>query len=171
MNEIMEMEDKPKSKLPESEHDEPPPPQDNGPWYCSLCVWLGTMYERFDQPFISFFIIQNINHGLWIIATLAVKDYFKVYLGLDPGEMAQYLSIIHIPWSMKILYGLISDNVPLWGTRRRSYLIMMGIIQFFCLFSIYAFQFESPLAVALILALASLSEAFTNVVSDAIMVI
>ena len=32
-------------------------PPDNGPWYCSLCVWLGTMYQRFDKPFVTFFMI------------------------------------------------------------------------------------------------------------------
>lgn len=85
--------------------------------------------------------------------------------------MASYISIIHLPWTLKILYGLISDNVPLWGTRRRSYLILMGIIQFFMLFSIYSFQYDDPLVVAVVLAFASMSEAFTNVVSDAIMVI
>jgi hypothetical protein len=103
-------------------------PPDNGPWYCSICNWLARMYDRFDKPFMTFFILQNINHGLWIIATLAVKDYYKAYLGLDPGEMAIYISIIHIPWSFKILYGLISDNVPLCGTRRKSYLCIMGVI-------------------------------------------
>lgn len=101
---------------------------DDGPLYCSLCNWIGSMYKRFDNPFVTFFIIQNINHGLWIVASLAVKDYFKQYLGLDPGEMATYLSIVHIPWSLKILYGLISDNVPICGTRRKNYLVAMGIV-------------------------------------------
>jgi len=108
---------------------------------------------------------------MWIIATLAVKDYYKEYLGLDPGEMQIYMSIIHIPWSFKILYGLISDNVPLCGLRRKPWLIIMGIIQFVSLFSLYLFEFEDPLVVACVLATASMSEAFTNVVSDAIMVI
>ena len=81
------------------------------------------------------------------------------------------MSIIHIPWSFKILYGLISDNVPLCGTRRKSYLCIMGVIQFLTLFSLYCFEFEDPLVVAIVLATASMSEAFTNVVSDAIMVI
>jgi len=129
------------------------------------------MFDRFDKPFVAFFTIQNINHGMWIIANLAVKDYYKDYLGLDPGEMAIYISIIHIPWSFKILYGLISDNVPICGTRRKSYLVIMGFIQFIALMSLFVFCPEDPLAVALILAVASMSEAFTNVVSDAIMVI
>ena len=97
------------------------------------------MYERFDHPFVTFFMVQNINHGMWIIATLAVKDYYKQYLGLDPGEQTMYMTIIHLPWSFKILYGLISDNVPICGTRRKSYLIIMGIIQFISLFAIYSF--------------------------------
>jgi MFS-type transporter involved in bile tolerance (Atg22 family) len=92
-------------------------------------------------------------------------------LGLDPGEMQIYISIIHIPWSFKILYGLISDNVPIFGTRRKSWLIIMGIIQFITIFSLAMTEPKDPLAVALILATASLSEAFVNVVSDAIMVI
>jgi hypothetical protein len=129
------------------------------------------MYDRFDKPFVSFFMVQNFNHGLWIIAVLAVKDYYKEYLGLDPGEMAIYISIIHLPWSFKILYGLISDNVPICGTRRKSYLIIMGFIQFLALFSVFLFEPEDPIIVAVLLALASMSEAFTNVVSDAIMVI
>ena len=158
------------AKPPSINSDDPPPP-DNGPFYSSLCTWVGTMYDRFDNPFMTFFIIQNINHGLWIVATLAVKDYYKVYIGLDPGEMAIYMSIIHIPWSLKILYGLISDNVPLFGTRRKSYLCIMGIIQFLALFSLYCFEIEDPLVIAITLAFASMSEAFTNVVSDAIMVI
>jgi len=81
------------------------------------------------------------------------------------------MSIIHIPWSFKILYGLISDNVPLCGLRRKPWLIIMGLIQFVTLFSIFLFEYDDPLVVALVLATASLSEAFTNVVSDAIMVI
>lgn len=72
-------------KKSSSEVDEEPP--SNGVWYCSLCNWVGSMYDRFDSAFVTFFITQNINHGMWIIATLAVKDYYKDYLGLDPGEM------------------------------------------------------------------------------------
>ena len=47
----------------------------------------------------------------------------------------------------------------------------MGIIQFLACFAVYAFEFDDPLVVAIVLATANMSEAFTNVVSDAIMVI
>ena len=59
---------------------------------------------------------------------LAVQDLFKQYLKLDPGLMTGYTTLIGLPWSIKIIYGLISDNVPIAGTRRKSYIIIMGVV-------------------------------------------
>lgn len=33
-----------------------------------------------------------------------------------------------LPWMVKPLYGFISDTVPLWGYRRRSYLVVCGLM-------------------------------------------
>lgn len=113
--------------------------------------------------------VQNLNHGLWTVAVLACQDLFKTYLKLNPGEMTMHMSMIHLPWSVKIIYGLISDNVPILGTRRKSYIVLMGLLQFGALVSVYAFGEINALTVAICLTLAALSEAFVNVVADAIM--
>lgn len=47
----------------------------------------------------------------------------------------------------------------------------MGVLQFIALFTLALTEPKDPLAVCMMLGLASLSEAFVNVVSDAIMVI
>ena len=85
--------------------------------------------------------------------------------------MTVYMSMIHLPWSIKIVYGLMSDNVPIMGTRRKSYIILMGVLQFFALITIYFLHSTSAVAVAVCLGIAALSEAFVNVVADAIMCI
>ena len=90
---------------------------------------------------------------------------------MDPGDMTMYMSMIHIPWSIKIIYGLISDNIPIAGTRRKSYIVIMGILQFVSLISIYFVNDASALTVAILLFMACLSEAFVIVVADAIMCI
>ena len=95
------------------------------------------LMRKYDAPFVVLLGVQNINHGLWSVAVLSCQDLFKTYLKLDPGQMTVYMSIIHIPWSIKIVYGLLSDNVPIAGSNRKSYIILMGIIQFAALFSIY----------------------------------
>jgi len=127
--------------------------------------------EKFDGPFVILLGIQNINHGLWSVAVLSCQDLFKTYLKMDPGDMTMYMSMIHIPWSVKIIYGLISDNVPIAGTRRKSYIIIMGLLQFVSLMAIYFVNSSSAVTVSILLTMACLSEAFVNVVTDAIMCI
>jgi len=48
--------DKPSKKDPILDSDDVEPP-DNGPFYCSLCNWYRSFYDRFDNPFVAFFTI------------------------------------------------------------------------------------------------------------------
>ena len=38
------------------------------------------------------------------------------------------MSIGTFPWVIKPLYGFLSDTVPLFGYRRRSYLVVCGLL-------------------------------------------
>lgn len=90
---------------------------------------------------------------------------------MDPGLMTSYMSLVMLPWSIKILYGLISDNVPILGYRRKSYVIMMGVIESISLLCIYTLEIKSGFAIVCFLGTTSLCLAFVNVVVDAIMCI
>ena len=79
--------------------------------------------------------------------------------------MQVYMSVIMLPWSFKIIYGIVNDNTKLIGVSRRCLIILMGAIQFLSLITLFVFNVESPLLVSVILALTSFSEAFTNVSS------
>ena len=103
------------------------------------------------------------------MVSLASQDYFKAYLGLQPGVMATYMSAISFMWSIKILYGLVSDNLPICGTRRKSYLMVMGVLQFVSIASVFIFNIKSGLMVAILLSISSMTIAFNNVVVDAIL--
>ena len=69
------------------------------------------------------------------------------------------------------MYGLISDNVPICGSRRKSWIIIMAFLEFVALFCAFYFLPTDPLILALLLIVASLAIAFINVVTYAIMVI
>lgn len=105
------------------------------------------------------------------MVTLCQQDYFKAYLNQEPGDMAIYSSIIVLPWSLKILWGLITDNVPIFGLKRKPYLIFFGWMQFLSMFLIFQLEPDDPIPVVLLLFTASLSMAFSNVVVDAILVV
>jgi hypothetical protein len=71
---------------------------------------------------------QYFNQGCKALLSLAVKDYFKEYLQLEPGHTAVLQSFISFPWSIKLFYGIISDNLPIFGFKRKSYVILMGAL-------------------------------------------
>lgn len=55
------------------------------------------------------------------------KEYFvKDELDLSPAEASLIFSASSIPWLIKPLWGFISDSVPLFGYRRKSYLVLCG---------------------------------------------
>ena len=101
---------------------------------------LGCGESKFDKHFIRFFHFQNFNHGMFAVMILAFQDLGKNYLGVDPGEIQIYKSIIMMPWSFKLLYGLLSDNQSTLKIGRRGWMIAMGSIQFISLFTMFAFK-------------------------------
>ena len=50
---------------------------------------------------------------------LLMKD-----MGLDSNVAATFMSLSMVPWMFKTFAGLLVDGVPLFGTRRRSYLML-----------------------------------------------
>ena len=85
--------------------------------------------------------------------------------------MAIYNGLISLPWSLKLIYGLITDNVKIFGLNRKPYLIFFAFIQFLMMFILYYWDHDNPMEVTLYLMTASLSMAFSNVVIDAVLVI
>jgi len=102
---------------------------------------------------------------------LSTQNYFKTVLLMQPEAMQEYISMISIAWSIKIVYGLISDNIPIFGTRRKSYIIMMGLIQFISAFWVFTFNMFNPSTVTALIGISAMSMAFINVCVDAIMVV
>mmetsp|Transcript_23426 Transcript_23426/g.36089 ORF Transcript_23426/g.36089 Transcript_23426/m.36089 type:complete len:481 (-) Transcript_23426:3909-5351(-) len=62
------------------------------------------------------------------LARLAQTFLLKDELQLGPAEMSALSGLFVIPWTVKPLYGFLSDAFPLFGYRRRSYLILAGLI-------------------------------------------
>lgn len=85
--------------------------------------------------------------------------------------MALYNSLITLPWSLKVIYGIITDNVPIFGLKRRPYLIFFAFLQIVMMILTYSYDGDNAIQVVVYLFFASLAIAFSNVVVDAILVI
>lgn len=107
--------------------------------------------------------------GVLGLARLAVSFYLKDDLHLDPAEAAVISGISAFPWLVKPLYGFISDSIPLFGYRRRSYLVLSGLLGALS-WSLMATSVDSKYSAAFCILLGSLSVAFSDVVVDSMVV-
>ncbi|XP_071729783.1 folate-biopterin transporter 1, chloroplastic [Rutidosis leptorrhynchoides] len=107
--------------------------------------------------------------GVLGLARLAVSFYLKDDLHLDPAETAVITGLSALPWLIKPLYGFISDSVPLFGYRRRSYLVLSGLLGALS-WSLMATFVDGKYGATFCILLGSLSVAFSDVVVDSMVV-
>ncbi|KAF9622610.1 hypothetical protein IFM89_032509 [Coptis chinensis] len=107
--------------------------------------------------------------GVLGLSRLAVSFYLKDDLHLDPAETAVVTGVSALPWLIKPLYGFISDSFPLFGYRRRSYLVLSGLLGALS-WSLMATFVDSKYDAAFCILLGSLSVAFSDVVVDSMVV-
>ncbi|XP_024356687.1 folate-biopterin transporter 1, chloroplastic isoform X2 [Physcomitrium patens] len=107
--------------------------------------------------------------GILGLSRLAVSFFLKDDLHLDPAETAFLTGFSALPWLIKPLYGFISDGVPLFGYRRRSYLVLCGLLGALCWGSL-AVVVDNKYAAMTAILLSSLSVAFSDVVVDSMVV-
>ncbi|KAA3480489.1 Biopterin transport-related protein BT1 [Gossypium australe] len=103
------------------------------------------------------------------LSRLAVSFYLKDDLHLDPAETALISGFSSLPWLVKPVYGFISDSFPLFGYRRRSYLVLSGLLGALS-WSLMATFVDSKYGAVVCILIGSLSVAFSDVVVDSMVV-
>ena len=107
--------------------------------------------------------------GVVGLARLAVSFFLKDELGLSPAQVSALIGIAMLPWMVKPLFGFISDGLPLFGYRRRPYLILSGFLG--CAgWLAMATVVHTAWAATLAIALASLGVALSDVIVDSLVV-
>jgi MFS family permease len=75
-----------------------------------------------------------------------------------------------LPWTPKIVYGLFTDTFPIFNSRKRSYIIIMGLVQGSCLTFVF-FPLKNVIFFVTALTIAGFSGAVLDVVIDGLMVV
>ena len=79
-------------------------------------------YTNLLIPFVYFIA------GATGLASVAATFFFKEDLGLSIQQMQILGSISIIPWSIKPVYGFLSDRQPIFKLRRKPYLFLAGLL-------------------------------------------
>ena len=107
--------------------------------------------------------------GILGLSRLAVSFFLKDELLLSPVQVSALLGIVFLPWMIKPVFGFISDGLPIFGYRRRPYLILSGILGTASWISL-ATIVHTSWAATLAIALGSLSVAMSDVIVDSLVV-
>jgi hypothetical protein len=70
------------------------------------------------------FAVVYFAQGMWYLPNLSLTFLLKETWHFSAGQTADFFAITLIPWLIKPVYGLLSDFVPLFGWRRRSYFLL-----------------------------------------------
>ena len=77
--------------------------------------------------FAIVYAVEGIAQAKAGIVWQPLTYYLKQVHGWGPTEISASLAVVDLPWVIKPLYGLISDFCPLFGSRRRSWLILANL--------------------------------------------
>ena len=95
-----------------------------------------------------FFALVYIVEGLGQTGGLIAQplNYFlKQVYGWTPVQVTAYLTVLNLPWIIKPVYGIVSDFVPLFGYRRKAYLILANAAATGAYFSVARITAPGPL--------------------------
>ncbi|EOD08974.1 hypothetical protein EMIHUDRAFT_311896 [Emiliania huxleyi CCMP1516] len=76
----------------------------------------------------STYAVMTVYFGALGLAALARTYFLKDQLGLSPGEQAALMGVVSLPWVIKPVYGFLTDGLPVFGYRRKPYLILAGLL-------------------------------------------
>ncbi len=109
--------------------------------------------------------------GLCALSGLARQpfDHFgKDVAGWSATHLASMHALLALPWALKPIYGALSDNVPLFGSRRRSYLVAASAVSAAACLALWLIF--SQVGVVICLFLLSLGMATSSAVAGGVLV-
>lgn len=85
---------------------------------------LLTVLKAYDSSFLVILFLCNFAQGFKQFLDLCLLNLYKDVLKLEPAQTTFFMGIIAIPWSFKIFYGFSSDNIRIFGSKRRGHILL-----------------------------------------------
>jgi MFS family permease len=118
-----------------------------------------------------FFGVVYVVEGLGQTGGLVAQPlnfYLKEVHGWTAVQVTAYITIFNLPWIIKPIYGLVSDFVPLFGYRRKSYLLIANVVAAGAY--LWITQITQPNLVAIALLITAFGMAISSTLCGAVLV-
>ena len=115
-------------------------------------------------------IISNFVQGSKQLLDLTLLTVYKDNLGVEPNQVQIYMAIIAFPWSLRIIYGFISDNFRFFGSKRRGHILMNTGCCIIVMCSLIIFNNLGKYFITFCLVISQLNMAYNDTVTEALTV-
>ena len=120
---------------------------------------------------LIFFSLVYLVEGLGQVVGLISQPltyYLKEVHDWTPVQVTAFFTVFNLPWIIKPLYGMVSDFVPLFGYRRKSYLIVANLAAIAGYF--WVTRLADPTEIAFALMLTAYAMAISSTLCGAVLV-
>jgi MFS family permease len=118
--------------------------------------------------FAVVYTVEGIGQAKVGVVWQPLTYFLKTQYGWSALQIAASLAVLDLPWIVKPLYGLISDFLPLFGYRRRSYLLLSNLAAAAAF--AWVAQAVAPGAIVFALVLTSIAMAVSSTLCGALLV-
>ncbi|MDE2474312.1 MAG: hypothetical protein KGO48_04630, partial [Alphaproteobacteria bacterium] len=123
--------------------------------------------KRLMLFFAAVYLAEGICQSDGLIAQ-PLNFYLKQVHGWTAVQITAFLTVFNLPWFFKPLYGIVSDFVPLFGYRRKSWLLLANAAAAAGYFAVMATGAPDALLVLLLIAIYGM--AIVSTLSGAVLV-
>ncbi|KAF7831379.1 putative folate-biopterin transporter 4 [Senna tora] len=92
-----------------------------------MIKWTKRLIASFGASFLWLICLIYFTQGFRSFVWTAISYQFKDELKLSPSTSQFVFSVAFFPWSVKPLYGIISDCIPFRGRKRIPYLVIATV--------------------------------------------
>ena len=127
--------------------------------------------HRASDRLLWFFALVYIVEGMGQVVGLISQPltyYLKAVHGWTPVQVTAFITLFNLPWVIKPLYGLVSDFLPLFGYRRKSYLLLANVAAIGGY--MWATQIEAPGVLLFALMITAYAMAISSTLCGAVLV-
>jgi MFS family permease len=113
------------------------------------------------------YVVEGIGQTGGLIAQ-PLSYFLKQTYGWTAVQVTAYLTVLNLPWIIKPVYGIVSDFLPIFGSRRKSYLVIanLGAAAAYC----WVTQLTAPSEIVFALLLTAYGMAISSTICGAVLV-
>ena len=118
---------------------------------------------------VTSFLLLTLFLGLALIPELAINYFFKDELKVQPSKLTRLLTISRFPWVINPIFGMITDFYPIFGYKKKIYILFCGLI-FCAVWLILGLLKINSLLTVICFFISNVTCCFSTVLSQAIMI-